>query len=72
YGQSLSEIEGEWRTFLRAWHPPERPSWGKKISLLLFSGSALVLVLLAGTALSSLVDIVFERLAAVIAGLRRR
>jgi hypothetical protein len=39
---------------------------------LLFSGSALVLVLLAGTALSSLVDMAFERLAGVIAGLRGR
>jgi hypothetical protein len=72
YGQSLSEMEGEWRTFLRAWHPPERPSWGKKISLLLFSGSSLILVMLAGIALSSLVDRVFESLAGVIAGLRRR
>jgi len=72
YGQSISEMESEWRTFLRAWHPPERPSWEKKMSLLLFSGSALVLVLLAGTALSSLVDMVFGRLAGVIAGLRRR
>jgi len=71
YGRSLSEMEGEWRAFLRAWHPPERPSWGKKISLLLFSGSALVLVLLGGTALSSLVDMVFEKLAAVIVGLRK-
>ena len=71
YGQSIPEMESEWQTFLRAWHPPERPSWGKKISLLLFSGSALVLVLLAGIALSSLVDMVFVRLAAVIAGLRR-
>jgi hypothetical protein len=72
YGQSLSEMESEWRTFLRAWHPPERPSWGKKISLLLFGGSSLVLVMLGGIALSSLVDIVFERLAVVLAGLRRR
>jgi hypothetical protein len=72
YGQSLSEMESEWRAFLRAWHPPERPSWEKKISLLLFSGSSLVLVLLAGTALSSLVDMVFGSLAGVIAGLRRR
>jgi hypothetical protein len=72
YGQSISEMESEWRTFLRAWHPPQTPSWGKKISLLLFSGSALVLVLLAGTALSSLVDMVFGSLAGVIAGLRRR
>jgi hypothetical protein len=72
YGQSISEMEGEWRAFLRAWHPPERPSWGKKISLLLFSGSALVLVLLGGTALSSVVDMVFARLAGVLAGLRRR
>jgi hypothetical protein len=71
YGRSISEIEGEWRAFLRAWHPPERPSWGKKISLLLFSGSALALVLLGGTALSSLVDMVFEKLAAVIVGLRK-
>jgi len=71
YGQSLSEMESEWRTFLPAWHPPARPSWEKKTSLLLFSGSALVLVLLAGIALSSLVDMVFVRLAAVIAGLRR-
>ncbi len=72
YGQSISEMEGEWRAFLRAWHPPERPSWRRKISLLLFSGSALVLVLLGGTALSSLVDMVFARLAGVIAGLRGR
>ena len=72
YGQSISEMESEWRAFLRAWHPPERPSWEKKISLLLFSGSSLILVLLAGIALSSLVDRVFERLAVVIAGLRRR
>jgi hypothetical protein len=72
YGQSISEMEGEWRAFLRAWHPPERPSWEKKISLLLFSGASLVLVLLAGTALSSVVDRVFARLAGVIAGLRRR
>jgi hypothetical protein len=71
YGQSISEMESEWQAFLRAWHPPERPSWEKKISLLLFSGSTLVLVLLGGTALSSLVDMVLERLAAVIAGLRR-
>jgi len=72
YGQSIFEIEGEWRAFLRAWRPPKRPSWEEKISLLLFSGSALVLVLLAGTALSSLVDRVFERLAGVMAGLRGR
>ena len=72
YGQSISEMESEWRAFLRAWHPPERPSWRKKISLLLFSGSALVLVLLGGIALSSVVDMVFARLAGVIAGLRRR
>jgi len=72
YGQSLSEMEGEWRAFLRAWHPPERPSLEKKISLLLFSGSALVLVLLGGTALSSVVYMVFARLAGVLAGLRRR
>jgi hypothetical protein len=61
YGQSLSEMESEWRTFLRAWHPPERPSPARKISLLLFSGSSLVLVLLGGIALSSLVDMVFGR-----------
>jgi hypothetical protein len=72
YEQSISEMESEWWAFLRAWRPPERPSWGKKISLLLFSGSALVLVLLGGIALSSLVDRVFESLAGVIAGLRRR
>jgi len=72
YGQSISEMESEWRAFLRTWRPPERPSLEKKISLLLFSGSSLVLVMLAGTALSSLVDMVFEGLAAVIAGLRIR
>jgi hypothetical protein len=72
YGQSLSEMETEWRTFLRAWRPLERPSWEKKISLLLFSGSALILVLLGGIALSSLVDMAFGSLAGVIAGLRRR
>jgi hypothetical protein len=72
YGQSLSEMETEWRTFLRAWRPPERPSWEKKISLLLFSSSALILVLLGGIALSSVVDMVFAGLAGVIAGLRRR
>ena len=72
YGQSISEMESEWWAFLRAWHPPERLPLEKKISLLLFSGSSLILVLLGGTALSSLVDRVFERLAVVIAGLRRR
>jgi hypothetical protein len=72
YGQSISEMESEWRAFLRAWHPPERPSWEKKISLLLFSGASLILVLLAGIALCSLVDRVFESLAGVISGLRRR
>jgi hypothetical protein len=72
YGQSISEMESEWRTFLRAWHPPERPPLEKKISLLLFSGFSLVLVLLAGIALSSLVDRAFESLAVVLAGLRRR
>jgi len=72
YGQSIPEMESEWRTFLRAWHPPERPSWEKKISLLLFSGFSLVLVLLGGIALSSLVDMVFGSLAGIIAGLRRR
>ena len=72
YGRSISEMEDEWRAFLRAWRPPKRPSWEEKISLLLFSGSALVLVLLAGTALSSVVDMAFERLAGVIAGLRGR
>jgi len=71
YGQSLSEVESEWWAFLRAWHPPERPPLEKKISLLLFSGSSLILVLLGGIALGSLVDIAFDRLAAVIAGLRR-
>lgn len=72
YGQSISEMESEWRTFLRAWHPPERPSWEKKVSLLLFSGSVLVLVMLAGIALSSLVDIGLARLAVIVAGLRKR
>lgn len=68
YGQSISEMESEWWAFLRAWHPPERPSLEKKTSLLLFSGSLLILVLLAGIALSSLVSRIFEGLAAVIAG----
>ena len=72
YGQSISETESEWRAFLRAWRPPERPSWEKKISLLLFSGSVLVLVMLAGIALSSLVDIGLARLAVIVAGLRKR
>jgi hypothetical protein len=72
YGQSISEMESEWRAFLRDWHPPERPSRGRKISLFLFGGFSLVLVLLGGIALSSLVDMVFESLATVLAGLRRR
>ena len=71
YGQSVSETEKEWWTFLRAWRPSEKPSSEKKISLLLFSGSCLILVMVGGIALSSLVDMVFEKLTAVIAGLRR-
>jgi hypothetical protein len=70
YGQSISEMESEWWTFLRAWRPPENPSVEKKTSLLLFGGSSLILVLLGGTALSSLVSRGCERLAGVIAGLR--
>jgi hypothetical protein len=58
YEQSISEMESEWWAFLRAWRPPERLSRGGKSSLLLFSGSSLVLVLLGGIALSSLVDMV--------------
>jgi hypothetical protein len=71
YGQSLSEVESAWWGFLRAWRPPERPSSEKKLSLLLFGGLSLVLVLLGGTALSSLVCRGYERVAGVIAGLRR-
>jgi hypothetical protein len=71
YGQSVSQIESEWRAFLRVWHPPERPSLEKKVSLLLFSGSALVLLLLGGIALSSLVSRGYERVVGVIAGMRR-
>jgi len=70
YGQSISDMESEWLTFLRAWRPPERPSLEKKTSLLLFSGSSLILVMLGGIALSALVDGILGRLAAVIAGLR--
>jgi len=70
YGQSLSEAESEWWAFLRAWRPPERPSWEKKRSLLLFGGSSLILLLLGGIASSSLADRVFGRLSAVIVGLR--
>jgi hypothetical protein len=70
YGQSISEMEGEWWTFLRAWRPPERPSGEEKCSLLLFGGSSLILLLLGGIAFSSFVDRVFERLSAVIVGLR--
>jgi hypothetical protein len=70
YGQSLSEMESEWQAFLRAWRPPERPSWEEKRSLLLFGGSSLILLLLGGIAFSSVVDGVFGRLSAVIVGLR--
>ena len=72
YGQSISEMESEWRAFLRTWRPPERPSLERKISLLLFGGSSLILVLLAGVAFSSLVNRVLGSLVGVIAGLRRR
>jgi hypothetical protein len=71
YSQSLSEMESGWWAFLRAWYPPERPTLEKKVSLLLFSGSSLILVLLGGIALSSLVDRALERLTAGIVGLRR-
>jgi len=59
YGQSISEMESEWWAFLRAWRPPESPSWEEKRSLLLFGGSSLILLLLGGIAFSSLVDRVF-------------
>jgi hypothetical protein len=72
YGRSISEMESEWQAFLRVWRPPETPSSEKKVSLLLFSGSSLILVMLGGIALSSLVDRLLGRLATVIAGLRRR
>jgi hypothetical protein len=72
YGQSISEMESEWWTFLRTWRPPGRPSLEKKTSLLLFSGSTLILVMLGGIALSSLVDRILEILATAIAGLRRK
>jgi hypothetical protein len=71
YGQSISEVESEWQAFLRVWRPPETPSLEKKTSLLLFSGSSLILVMLGGIVLSSLVDGILGRLATVIAGLRR-
>ena len=71
YGQSISDMEREWCTFLRDWRPSERPSLEKKTSLLLFGGSSLILVMLGGIALSSLVDRILGRLAAVIAGLRK-
>jgi hypothetical protein len=72
YGQSISEMESEWRAFLQIWHSPERPPLENKISLLLFGVSALVLVLLGGVAFGSLVDKAFVSLATVFAGLRRR
>jgi hypothetical protein len=72
YGQSISDMENEWLTFLRAWHPPERPSSEEKTSLLLFSGSSLIVVMLGGIALSSLVDRILGKLAAVTADLRRK
>lgn len=71
YGQSVSETEKEWWTFLRAWRPPEQPTSEEKTSLLLFGGSTLILVMLGGIALSSLVDKILGRLTTVIAGLRR-
>ena len=71
YGQPISEMESQWWAFLRAWRPPESPTLDEKMSLLLFSGSSLILVLLGGVALSSLVSRGYERLAGVIAGLRR-
>jgi hypothetical protein len=71
YGQSISEVESEWWNFLRTWRPPERPPLEKKIPLLLFGISSLVLILLGGVAFSSLVDTAFERLGAVIADLRK-
>ncbi len=70
YGQSLSEMESEWRAFLRAWHPPERPSLERKLSLLLFSGSSLILVLVGGIALSSMANTALEKLTRVVAGFR--
>lgn len=72
YGQSISEMESEWRAFLQTWHPPERPPLENKISLLLFGFSALVLVLLGGVAFGSLVDMVLGGLPRAVAGLRRR
>jgi len=63
YGQPLPEMESEWWAFLRAWHPPERLSSEKKLSLLLFGGSSLILVLSGGMALSSLVNMGFGSLA---------
>jgi hypothetical protein len=71
YGQSISEMESEWWAFLRTWRPSESPPLEKKISLLLFGVSSLILVLLGGVALTSLVDMGFQRLAGVIAGLKR-
>jgi hypothetical protein len=70
YGQPLGEMESQWWAFLRAWCPPETPTFEKKMSLLLFSGSSLILALLGGVALSCLVSRGYERLAGFFAGLR--
>lgn len=62
YGQSIAEAEEEWLSFLQEGLSPKQPVTEGKVSLVLTSVSAMVLILLVGIALSDSITAAWDKL----------